>query len=59
MKLFLSIALAAAACLFLAGLRASTSEALVPEDGKVAEPVLPFDREISKVKYETATFGLG
>ncbi len=34
-------------------------EKLVVEDGKSAATELPLDRESSKVKFETATFGLG
>lgn len=34
-------------------------EILAKADGKVAAQTLPLDRELSKVKFETATFGLG
>ena len=34
-------------------------EKLVVEDGTSAATELPLDRESSKVKFETATFGLG
>mgnify|MGYP000041204552 CR=1 FL=1 len=34
-------------------------EDLVKADGKVAEGILPYDREASQIAYETATFGLG
>lgn len=34
-------------------------EELVLEDGKSAATVLPFDRQQSEVKFQTATFGLG
>ena len=35
------------------------SEVLVTEDGKVSATTLPFDKQMSAVKYETATFGMG
>ena len=35
------------------------SEQLVTEDGQVSATVLPFDKKMSEVRYETATFGMG
>lgn len=35
------------------------SEILVTEDGKVSATTLPLDQKTSKVKFETATFGMG
>ena len=37
----------------------ATEENLAKADGKVAATSLPFDKEKAKVKFETATFGLG
>ena len=35
------------------------AEKLVPEDGIVAAKKLTLDQEVSKSKYESATFGMG
>ena len=35
------------------------SEELVTEDGKVSATTLPLDKKTAKVKYQTATFGMG
>ena len=37
----------------------ATGEDLAKADGKVSAVTLPYDVAQSKVKYETATFGLG
>ncbi|WP_411847601.1 hypothetical protein AAFN60_10105 [Roseibacillus persicicus] len=39
--------------------RKRPEEDLEREDGKVAAVILPLDEELSKVPFETATFGLG
>lgn len=49
-------------CALTIGLAMNTrifGEKLVVEDGKSAATELPLDRENSRVKFETATFGLG
>ena len=35
------------------------TEQLVREDGEIAATALPFDKEQSKIAFETATFGMG
>ena len=40
-------------------LRRQASSILPVEDGIVSATKLPADRDTSKIKYETATFGLG
>ncbi|MDQ8189899.1 hypothetical protein [Roseibacillus persicicus] len=40
-------------------LRKRPEEDLEREDGKVAAVILPLDEKLSKVPFETATFGLG
>ena len=35
------------------------AEKLVTEDGTVSATTLPLDQETAKVKYHTATFGMG
>lgn len=37
----------------------AAEEKLAKADGKVSAQTLPLDKDYSKVKYETATFGLG
>ena len=41
------------------GIHSLMAEKLVKEDGKVAARKLTLDAEVSKQKFETATFGLG
>ena len=41
------------------GYRTLGGEKLVAENGQVAARTLPLDLETSKIKYETATFGMG
>ena len=57
MKIRLLIGGTIAALGIMAGF--ATGENLAKADGKVSATTLPLDAEISKVKYETATFGLG
>ena len=37
----------------------ATGEKLAKADGKVSAVTLPLDAKMAKVKFETATFGLG
>ncbi|MDF1710891.1 MAG: hypothetical protein P1U90_01550 [Akkermansiaceae bacterium] len=55
MKIRLIILGAVASWAVMAGL----AEPLPKADGKVAATILPLDAKTAKVKYETATFGLG
>ena len=57
MKIRLLIGGSIAALAVMAGF--ATGEDLAKADGKVSATTLPLDAEKSKVKYETATFGLG
>ena len=57
MKFRLIIPKVAAVFLAMAGI--GNSEVLPKADGKVAATKLPLDAKIAKVKFETATFGLG
>ena len=41
------------------GIHSLMAEKLVPEDGMVAAKKLTLDQEVSKSKYESATFGMG
>ena len=45
--------------LIMTSMFARSQEELVPEDGKISAKQLPFDAELSKRAYETATFGMG
>lgn len=47
------------AAVFLAMTGIGSGEVLPKADGKVAATKLPLDAKIAKVKFETATFGLG
>jgi hypothetical protein len=55
MKIRLIILGAVASWAVMAGL----AEPLPKADGKVSATMLPLDAKTAKVKYETATFGLG
>ena len=57
MKFRLIIPKVAAVFLAMAGI--GNSEVLPKADGKVAATKLPLDAKVAKVKFETATFGLG
>lgn len=57
MKFRLIILRVAAAFLAMAGI--ANGEVLPKSNGKVAATKLPLDAKTAKVKYETATFGLG
>lgn len=57
MKIHLLAAGTIAALAVMAGKAAE--EKLAEADGKVSAQTLPLDKDYSKVKYETATFGLG
>jgi len=48
-----------ATLIIMTSISALGGEKLVPEDGKVSALVLPLDQELSKIKFETATFGMG
>lgn len=60
MNLRLIIYTSLTAIIIMFGIKFSRgSEALVTEDGKVSATTLPLDQKTSKVKYQTATFGMG
>jgi|AntAceMinimDraft_12_1070368.scaffolds.fasta_scaffold09859_2 hypothetical protein len=57
MKLRLIILGTVAAFAIMAGV--APGEKLAKADGKVSATTLPLDAKTAKVKYETATFGMG
>lgn len=57
MKIRLLVGGIVAALVIMAGF--ATEEILAKADGEVSATSLPFDQEKAKVKFETATFGLG
>jgi len=57
MKIRLIIGGAIAGLAIMAGI--APGEKLAKADGKVSATVLPLDEKTAKVKFETATFGLG
>lgn len=59
MKLTTAAGLTMAAILAMFGIHSVMAEKLVPEDGMIAAKTLTLDQEVSKSKYETATFGMG
>ncbi|MDB4419213.1 hypothetical protein N9224_01570 [Akkermansiaceae bacterium] len=59
MKLKTAAGLTMAAILAMFGIHSVMAEKLVPEDGMIAAKTLTLDQEVSKSKYETATFGMG
>lgn len=59
MKLKTIAGLTSAFLLAMFGIHSLMAEKLVPEDGQIAAKTLTLDQEVSKSKYETATFGMG
>lgn len=59
MKLKTVAALGLGALCSMFGIHSLMAEKLVKEDGKVAAKRLTLDEEVSKQKFESATFGLG
>lgn len=57
MKFKLIILGTVAAFAIMAGI--APGEKLAKADGKVSATTFPFDAKMAKVKYETATFGMG
>ncbi|MEN8736001.1 MAG: hypothetical protein ACN4GG_06490 [Akkermansiaceae bacterium] len=59
MKLKTVAVLGFGAIFSLFGIHSLMAEKLVKEDGKVSAKKLTLDEEVSKQKFESATFGLG
>ncbi len=59
MKIRNIVALGITSLVIMTSISAIGGEKLVPENGKVSAVTYTLDKEISKVAYETATFGMG